>query len=86
MVEQLIPNQQVMGSIPVYPANSIGTGMERIFNYIKLSRLELIKVIFPLKEQVRNAFLSVILVVFVITIFLAVIDLVMSVSLSGFIR
>ncbi|MGP1561717.1 MAG: preprotein translocase subunit SecE [Helicobacteraceae bacterium] len=60
--------------------------MEKFINYIKLSKLELSKVIFPLKEQVKNAFLSVFLVVTVITIFLALIDLIMSASLSSFIK
>ena len=57
--------------------------MERLSSYIKLSRLELTKVIFPLKDQVKNAFLSVFLVVTVITLFLALIDSIMSFSLSG---
>jgi preprotein translocase subunit SecE len=57
--------------------------MEKLSSYIKLSRLELTKVIFPLKEQVKNAYLSVFLVVTVITLFLALIDSIMSFSLSG---
>jgi preprotein translocase subunit SecE len=57
--------------------------MEKLSSYIKLSRLELTKVIFPLKEQVKNAYLSVFLVVTIITLFLALIDSIMSFSLSG---
>lgn len=57
--------------------------MEKLSSYIKLSRLELTKVIFPLKEQVKNAYLSVFLVVTVITLFLALIDSIMSFSLSS---
>ncbi len=57
--------------------------MEKLSSYIKLSRLELTKVIFPLKEQVKNAYLSVFVVVTVITLFLALIDSIMSFSLSG---
>jgi len=44
---------------------------------------ELHKVIFPIKEQVRSAYLSVFIVVTVISLFLALIDAVMSVSLSS---
>jgi len=29
--------------------------MEKLINYIKLSKLEIMKVIFPTKEQVRNS-------------------------------
>ncbi len=83
MVEQLIPNQQAMGSNPVYPATKKEVKMEKFISYVKLSKLELTKVIFPLKEQVKNAYLSVFLVVTVITLFLALIDSIMSFSLSG---
>jgi preprotein translocase subunit SecE len=57
--------------------------MEKFKNYVKLSRAELTKVIFPLKEQVKNAYLSVFLVVTIVTLFLALIDAIMSFSLSG---
>jgi len=57
--------------------------MDKLISYIKVSKLELTKVIFPLKEQVRNAFLSVALVVTVITLFLALIDAIMSFTMSS---
>jgi len=44
---------------------------------------ELRKVIFPIKEQIRSAYLSVFVVVTVISLFLALIDAIMSVSLSS---
>ncbi len=56
--------------------------MEKVINYIKHSRAELTKVIFPTKEQVRNAFVSVVVVVSVVALFLALIDLIMSFTLS----
>jgi len=56
--------------------------MEKLISYVKHSRAELTKVIFPTKEQVRNAFVSVVIVVTVIAIFLALIDLIMSFTLS----
>ncbi|BCX79011.1 preprotein translocase subunit SecE [Campylobacter sp. 19-13652] len=56
--------------------------MEKIMNYFKLSKLELSKVIFPTKEQVRNAFITVFVVVAVVSLFLAIVDALMSFSLS----
>jgi preprotein translocase subunit SecE len=57
--------------------------MDKLISYIKVSKLELSKVIFPLKEQVRNAFLTVGLVVTVVTLFLALIDGIMSFTVSS---
>ncbi|MCD8212567.1 MAG: preprotein translocase subunit SecE [Campylobacter sp.] len=59
--------------------------MEKLINYIKLSKLEIMKVIFPTKEQVRNAFITVFIVVAVVSLFLALVDVIMSFSLSKFI-
>ncbi len=56
--------------------------MEKLITYYNHSKVELSKVIFPIKEQIRNAFISVFVVVTVISLFLALIDLVMSSSLS----
>jgi preprotein translocase subunit SecE len=57
--------------------------MEKLTSYIKHSRTELSKVIFPIKEQIRNAFVSVFIVVTVVSLFLALIDVIMSYSLSA---
>jgi preprotein translocase subunit SecE len=57
--------------------------MEKLTSYIRLSRAELSKVIFPIKEQIRNAFISVFIVVTVISLFLALIDVIMSFTLSA---
>ena len=51
--------------------------------YYKQAKDELLKVIFPIKEQVRSAYLSVFVVVTVISLYLALIDSIMSVSLSS---
>ncbi|MFV0482309.1 MAG: preprotein translocase subunit SecE [Campylobacteraceae bacterium] len=56
--------------------------MEKLVSYIKNSRAELGKVIFPTKIQIRTAFISVFIVVTIISIFLALVDLIMSNSLS----
>ncbi|HIP46058.1 MAG TPA: preprotein translocase subunit SecE [Campylobacterales bacterium] len=57
--------------------------MQNILNYISHSRAELTKVIFPTKEQIRNAFISVFIVVAVVSLFLALIDAIMSFTLSA---
>ncbi|MGA1932643.1 preprotein translocase subunit SecE [Arcobacter sp. YIC-464] len=57
--------------------------MNKLKNYYKNAKEELSKVIFPIKEQIRSAYLSVFIVVTVITLFLALIDTVMSLSLSS---
>lgn len=50
--------------------------------YFKNAKLELSKVIFPTKNQVKQAYISVIVVVTVITAFLALVDLIMSSLMS----
>ena len=59
--------------------------MEKLISYFKLSKIELGKVIFPTKEQVRNAFIAVFSVVAIVSLFLALIDLLMSFSISKFV-
>ena len=60
--------------------------MNKVRNYYQNAKSELLKVIFPIKEQIRSAYLSVFIVVTVITLFLALIDGIMSLSLSSIIR
>ncbi|EGK8254747.1 preprotein translocase subunit SecE [Campylobacter coli] len=59
--------------------------MEKLITYFKLSKAELRKVIFPLKEQVRNAYITVFVVVTVISLFLALVDWIMSSIVSAII-
>jgi len=54
-----------------------------ISKHINNAKLELSKVIFPTKPQVKQAFFAVFLVVTFISIFLALVDLIMSSSLSA---
>lgn len=51
--------------------------------HIRNAKLELSKVIFPTKGQVKQAYISVVIVVTVIAAFLALIDLVMSSVMSA---
>jgi preprotein translocase subunit SecE len=59
--------------------------MKNIATYIKHSRSELAKVIFPTKPQVKQAFFAVFLVVTFVSLFLALVDLIMSSALSSII-
>ena len=54
-----------------------------ISKHINNAKLELSKVIFPTKPQVKQAFFAVFLVVTFISIFLALVDLIMSSTLSA---
>ncbi len=57
--------------------------MKRIITYYKMAREELEKVIFPTKEQRRTAFISVLIVVSAVSIFLALVDFILSASVSS---
>lgn len=83
MVERRIPNPMVGGSSPSCPATNKVRQMEKLITYYNHSKAELSKVIFPIKEQIRNAFISVFVVVTVVSLFLALVDVVMSFSLSS---
>ncbi len=56
--------------------------MEKLKIYYQQAKSELTKVIFPTKDQIRNAFISVFVVVAVVSLFLAIIDMIMSYTLS----
>ncbi len=56
--------------------------MNKVINFIKSSRVELDKVIFPTKIQVKQAFIAVVIVVAVIAAYLALVDLLMSTIVS----
>ncbi len=60
--------------------------MNKVKNYYQNAKSEILKVIFPIKEQIRSAYLSVFIVVTIITLFLALIDGIMSLSLSSIIN
>ena len=57
--------------------------MDKLLKYIDQAKIELSKVIFPTKEQVKNAYIAVFLVVLVISLFLALVDVTMSTVLSS---
>jgi preprotein translocase subunit SecE len=51
--------------------------------HFKNAKIELAKVIFPTKGQVKQAYISVIIVVAVVSAFLALVDLMMSSFMSA---
>jgi len=57
--------------------------VSKLNSYYKNAKEEIGKVIFPIKEQIRSAYISVFVVVTVISLFLALIDAIMSFSLSS---
>jgi len=57
--------------------------MGKLTKLFRNARIELDKVIFPTKVQVRQAFVAVLLVVTVISIFLALVDMMMSAIVSS---
>ncbi len=57
--------------------------MSKLKTYYKNAKEEIGKVIFPIKEQIRSAYISVFVVVTVISLFLALIDAIMSFGLSS---
>ncbi len=57
--------------------------MNRVIQFIKASKVELDKVIFPTKIQVKQAFIAVLIVVAVIAAYLALVDLLMSAIVSA---
>jgi preprotein translocase subunit SecE len=60
--------------------------MGKLSLYYNQAKGELFKVIFPIKEQVKSAYISVFVVVTVISLFLALIDMIMAYSLSSIIN
>jgi len=52
--------------------------MNKVISFIKSSKVELDKVIFPTKIQVRQAFIAVLIVVSVVAAYLALVDMLMS--------
>ncbi len=57
--------------------------MNKVIQFIKASKVELDKVIFPTKIQVKQAFIAVLIVVAVIAAYLALVDLLMSAIVSA---
>ena len=52
--------------------------VRNIIDYIKEAKVELDKVIFPTANEVKQGFISVVVIVTVVTLFLSIVDLVMS--------
>ncbi|RAX54968.1 preprotein translocase subunit SecE [Helicobacter sp. 16-1353] len=57
--------------------------MKKLFVFYRMAREELDKVIFPTKEQIRSASISVLIVVTVIALFLALVDVILGAIMSS---
>jgi preprotein translocase subunit SecE len=57
--------------------------MKNLNSYIRDAKLELSKVIFPSKLQVKQAYISVVVVVTFVSLFLALVDFIMSSTVSA---
>jgi preprotein translocase subunit SecE len=57
--------------------------MDKIKKYIKDAKIEIEKVIFPTKNEIKQSFISVFVVVAVVSLFLSGIDLIMSAILKS---
>lgn len=57
--------------------------MKKIRSYFRSANEERLKVIYPTKEQIRNASVSVLIVVSVVTLFLALVDWILFHSVSS---
>ena len=80
MVERRSPKPFVVGSSPSSPATNFWKRikMDKIKKYLRDARVEIEKVIFPTKDEIKQSFISVFVVVTVVSLFLSVIDLIMS--------
>ena len=57
--------------------------MKNLNSYVRDAKLELSKVVFPNKVQVKQAYISVVIVVTFISLFLALVDFIMSSTVSA---
>ena len=57
--------------------------MDKIIKYIKDARVEIEKVIFPTKNDIKQSFISVFVVVTAVSLFLSGVDLIMSAILKS---
>ncbi|ACM92071.1 preprotein translocase, SecE subunit [Nautilia profundicola AmH] len=52
--------------------------IKTFIDYVKAAKSELDKVIFPTTTEIKQSFISVVVVVTVVTLFLSLVDLIMS--------
>jgi preprotein translocase subunit SecE len=80
MVERRSPKPFVVGSSPSSPATNFWKRviMDKFIEYIKDAKIEIQKVIFPTNREIKQSFISVFAVVTVVSLFLSLIDVVMS--------
>ena len=52
--------------------------MDKLKQYFRNAKIEIEKVIFPTKNEIKQSFISVFVVVTVVSLFLSLVDLIMS--------
>lgn len=57
--------------------------MKKLTTAFRLAKDELDKVIFPAKEQIRSAHISILLVVTIVTLFLALVNVILDAIVSS---
>lgn len=57
--------------------------MKKLFVFYRMAKEELDKVIFPTKEQIRTASISVLIVVVVVALFLALVDMILGATMTS---
>lgn len=57
--------------------------IKKLIYYYQSAKEELWKVIFPTKQQMKVAFIAVVIVVSIVTLFLALVDLILLNSISS---
>ncbi|NPA28194.1 MAG: preprotein translocase subunit SecE [Epsilonproteobacteria bacterium] len=60
--------------------------INNLIEFLKEAKAELDKVIFPTKQQVKQAFIAVVIVVSVVAAYLALIDLLMSAIVGSILK
>ena len=78
MVEHRSPKAGVAGSIPAGPASSKNIMIERIKAYLTDTRSELRKVTWPSRQELRESTQVVIVSTLIVTIFIGVVDQILS--------
>jgi preprotein translocase subunit SecE len=68
---------------PLPPIFGRGLLMDKFIKYIKDAKIEIQKVIFPTSREIKQSFISVFAVVTVVSLFLSLIDVIMSAILKS---
>jgi preprotein translocase subunit SecE len=68
---------------PLPPIFGRGLFMDKFIEYFRNAKIEIQKVIFPTSREIKQSFISVFAVVTVVSLFLSLIDVIMSAILKS---